>query len=152
MGLTSWAGDRPRKTDVGTAKNYLSEEEIQALNLIVSAYLDFAELQAHSRKPMHMADWSRKLDDFIRVTDRDILTHSGLISHDAAVAKAEAELARFRAAQAALPQPVDRHFAQTLGELEKIEGEAQVLPDRKADAPKKKPARKRKPQAGGEGK
>jgi hypothetical protein len=61
MGLTCWASDRPRKTDVGTAKNYLTEEEIQALNLIVSAYLDFAELQARSRKPMYMtgfASWT----------------------------------------------------------------------------------------------
>jgi hypothetical protein len=62
MGLTCWAGDRPRKTDVSTAKNYLSEDEIQGLNLIVSAYLDFAELQARSSKPMYMADWVRKLD------------------------------------------------------------------------------------------
>lgn len=57
MGLTSWAGDRPRKTDVGIAKNYLNQEELETLNLIVSAYLDFAELQARNRRPMHMADW-----------------------------------------------------------------------------------------------
>ncbi len=73
MGLTSWSGDRPRKTDVGIAKNYLNQEEIEALNLIVSAYLDFAELQARSRRPMHMADWIAKLDDFLRLSDRDIL-------------------------------------------------------------------------------
>ena len=103
MGLTSWSGDRPRKADVATAKNYLTEDEIQALNLIVSAYLDFAELQAHSRKPMYMADWIRKLDDFIRLSDREILTHAGKISHDTAVAKAEAEFDKFRTAQAALP-------------------------------------------------
>jgi hypothetical protein len=149
MGLTTWAGDRPRKADVSIAKNYLSEEELQALNLIVSAYLDFAELQARSHKPMYMADWGRKLDDFLRVADRQILTHSGVISHDAAVAKAEAELGKYREAQAALPQPVDRHFEQTLGELEKLEGEAQaqVLPAPKSEERKKKPARKKKPQA-----
>ena len=144
MGLTSMAGDRPRKADVSTAKNYLSEDEIQALNLIVSAYLDFAELQARTRKPMYMADWIRKLDDFIRLTDREILTHAGQISHDAAVAKAEAELAKFREAQAALPQPVDRHFEQTLGELEKIEGESKTLPKPKEGEPKKKLGRKKK--------
>ena len=65
-GLTTWAGDRPRKTDVSIAKNYLNQEEIESLNLIVSAYLDFAELQARSRRPMHMADWIAKLDDFLR--------------------------------------------------------------------------------------
>ena len=71
MGLTSWSGDQPRKGDVSIAKNYLNEDEIKALNLIVSAYLDFAELQAVSRKPMYMAGWIRKLDDFIRISDRD---------------------------------------------------------------------------------
>ena len=64
MGLTSWAGDRPRKTDISIAKNYLNQEEIESFNLIVSAYLDFAELQARNRQPMHMADWITKLDDF----------------------------------------------------------------------------------------
>jgi hypothetical protein len=149
MGLTSMASDRPRKTDVAIAKNYLTEEEIQALNLIVSAYLDFAELQARTRKPMNMADWIRKLDDFIRLTDREILTHAGQISHDAAVAKAEAELAKYRQAQAALPQPVDQHFEQTLDELEKIEGASKALPEPKGVEPKKKPGRKNNPKAEG---
>ena len=144
MGLTSWAGTRPRKPDVTTAKNYLTEDEIQALNLIVSAYLDFAELQARSRKPMYMADWIRKLDDFIRLSDREILTHAGKITHDAAVAKAEAEFDKFRAAQAALPQPVDRHFEQTLDELERLQGESKVLPQPKPEEPKKKSGRRKK--------
>ena len=103
------------------AKNYLKENEIKALNLIVSAYLDFAELQALNRKPMYMADWISKLDDFLRLSDRDILTHAGKISHDDAVIKAEAEFERFRQTQAALLQPVDEHFEQSLDELKKIE-------------------------------
>ncbi len=61
MGLTSWAGDRPRKTDVSIAKNYLNADEIDALNRIVTAYLEFAELQALNRRPMYMADWFSKL-------------------------------------------------------------------------------------------
>jgi hypothetical protein len=69
---------------VTIAKNYLTKEEIEALNLIVSAYLDFAELQARSHRPMHMADWIAKLDDFIRLSERDILTHAGRISHQQA--------------------------------------------------------------------
>lgn len=131
MGLTSHAGGRPSKSDVSVAKNYLTEEELRALNLIVSAYLDFAELQAMSRKPMAMADWIAKLDDFIRMTDRQILTHAGKIPHETAKLKAEAELEKFRMAQAAMPQPVDQHFAAVIDELKKIEGQVQKKPGRK---------------------
>ena len=124
MGLTSYAGSVPRKTDVGIAKNYLTEDELRALNLIVSAYLDFAELQAITRKPMTMNDWIAKLDDFLRISDRQVLTHSGAISHDAALQKAEAELAKFRVAQDVLPQPVDEHFAAAVEGIKQLEAEA----------------------------
>jgi len=140
MGLTTWDGDRPRKTDVSIAKNYLKQDEIEALNRIVTAYLEFAELQALNRKPMSMVDWIAKLDDFLKLSDREILTHAGKISHDAAKEKSEAEFVRFKAQQAALPQPVDEHFTQSLDELKKIEGQAK-------DAKKKatgKPASKKK--------
>jgi hypothetical protein len=96
MGLTSWKnapGGPVRKTDVAIAKNYLSQAEIAALNLIVSAYLDFAELQASGRRPMHMADWIAKLDDFLRLSDREILTHAGRISHDLAEEHAHVQYA-----------------------------------------------------------
>ncbi len=126
MGLTSWSGDRPRKSDVAVAKDYLNEDELKALNLIVSAYLDFAELQALSRRPMYMVDWVRKLDDFIRISDRDILLHAGAIPHEVARLQAEAEYVTFRAVQDALPQPVDRHFVESLAELEKIDGDAKA--------------------------
>ncbi len=140
MGLTSWAGDKLRKTDVSIAKNYLKEDEIKALNLIVSAYLDFAELQALNRKPMYMAGWIAKLDDFLRLSDRNILTHAGKISHEDAVIKAEAEFERFRQSQAALPQPVDQHFEQSLDELKKIEKRKPSLPKKPA---KSKPTKKK---------
>ncbi len=94
MGLTTWknAPSGPvRKADVAIAKNYLSQEEIEALNLIVSAYLDFAELQARSHRPMHMADWITKLDDFIRLSDHDILAHAGRVSHQQAEEHAHAQ-------------------------------------------------------------
>ena len=109
--------------------------------MIVSAYLDFAELQAMNRKPMYMADWIRKLDDFLRLSDRDILTHAGKISHEDAVIKAETEFERFRQAQASLPQPVDQHFEQTLDELKKIEKQKPQLPKKsvKKIPTKKKP-------------
>jgi len=127
MGLTSWSGDRPRRDDVGTAKNYLNVAELSALNLIVSAYLDFAELQAMSRRRMHMADWTAKLDDFLRLSERDILTHAGTVSHEMARLKAESEFERFRAAQSALPQAVDRHFAEAIKSLEQAEAQVKKL-------------------------
>jgi hypothetical protein len=143
MGLTSWAGDRPRKSDVVIAKNYLTHEELGALNLIVSAYLDFAELQARSRRPMYMADWIGKLDDFLRLSERDILTHAGKISHEQAVEKAEIEFAKYRRAQAALPEPVDQHFEQTLDQLKRIEHQKEPKP--KKESKKKSTKKKPKP-------
>jgi hypothetical protein len=67
MGLMTWPGSRPRKTDVAVVKNYLNEKELSDLNLIVSLYLDFAELQARSRRVMTMRDWIAKLDDFMPI-------------------------------------------------------------------------------------
>jgi len=96
MGLTSWKNapaGAVRKTDVAIAKNYLTQAEIEALNLIVSAYLDFAELQARSHRPMHMADWIAKLDDFLRLSDREVLAHAGNISHQLAEEHACAQYA-----------------------------------------------------------
>ena len=139
MGLTSWAADRPRKPDVGIAKNYLNVDEIDALNRIVTAYLEFAELQALNRRPMYMADWIDKLDDFLRLSDREILTHTGKISHDEAVSKAEGEFDKYRQTQAALPQSVDQHFQQTLDELQKIENRKEALPKKNAGKKGRKP-------------
>jgi len=121
MGLTSWAGDKPRKSDVVVAKNYLNEDEIKSLNLMVSAYLDFAELQALNRKPMTMKDWIVKLDDFLRAADRELLHDKGKVSHDKAVAKASEELEKYRKAQSALPQPVDRHFDEAVKKAKQFE-------------------------------
>jgi hypothetical protein len=80
MGLTHWKGDRPRKTDIAVAKNYLTPEELGMLNLIIDQYLSFAEFQARQRKPMYMRDWVKKLDDFLRLNERNILTNAGRIS------------------------------------------------------------------------
>ncbi|MGD0899145.1 MAG: virulence RhuM family protein [Thermoguttaceae bacterium] len=141
MGLTSWTGDRPRKTDVAIAKNYLNAEEIGALNRIVAAYLEFAELQAMNRRPMYMADWIAKLDDFLRLSDRGILTHAGKISHEQAAEKAEVEFDKYRQTQAALPQPVDHHFEQMLDELKRIERRKETKPKKEAKKPTKKKPR-----------
>lgn len=147
MGLTTWDGAKPRKTDVSIAKNYLNHDELETLNRIVTAYLEFAELQALNRKPMFMAEWIAKLDDFLRLSERNILTHAGKISHEAAQEKAEAEFTRFQQRQAALPQPVDDHFEQSLDELKNIEDQAKrnatgkQVPRKKGN---KKPPQKKK--------
>ena len=70
MGLTTWAGTKVRKGDVTTAKNYLNEDEITALNLLVEQYLAFAEAQAQQRKPMYMKDWVKRLNDILTINER----------------------------------------------------------------------------------
>jgi hypothetical protein len=95
MGLTSWKGAKPRKPDVAIAKNYLTEEELKKLSLIVTQYLDFAELQAMERRPMTMRDWLVKLDAFLRAGDREILEHAGSISAEEARQAAELEFEKF---------------------------------------------------------
>jgi len=77
MGLTSWKGDKVRKQDVDTAKNYLQEEEIKELNRIVTMYLDFAEDQAQRRNVMYMKDWEERLDAFLEFNERAVLEHAG---------------------------------------------------------------------------
>lgn len=120
MGLTSWAGSKPRKTDVSIAKNYLNEQELDALNRIVTAYLEFAELQAKNRKPMYMKDWIAKLDDFLKLSERDLLTHAGTISHELAVSKAEAEFDKFHAHQLTEPTEVEKHFEEAVAKLKNL--------------------------------
>lgn len=121
MGLTTWSGDKPRKTDVTVAKNYLQTAELEALNRIVTAYLEFAELQAMNRKPMHMADWIKKLDDFLKLADHEILNHAGKVSHDRATTKAFEEYEAFSRKRAALPAPVDAHFDAAITEVKRLE-------------------------------
>ena len=120
MGLVTWPGSRPRKIDVAVAKNYLNEQELGDLNLIVSLYLDFAELQARSRRVMTMRDWVAKLDDFMRISDREILTHAGKVSHEAALARAEEEFEKFRRIEDAKPSPVEKHFNEAIEQVKKL--------------------------------
>jgi hypothetical protein len=120
MGLTTWknAPTGPvRKQDVAIAKNYLSQEEIEALNLIVSAYLDFAELQARSHRPMHMADWVAKLDDFIRLTNHEVLAHAGRITHDDAEQHAHRQYEEFDRNRRQIADASDSDFDQAVKRL-----------------------------------
>ena len=119
MGLTCWSGKKPRQADAEIAKNYLNEEEMKVLNLIVSLYLDFAELQALSRIPMSMRDWIAKLDDFLRMASRDILSHAGKISHEEALDKVRIEYSKYQQQTLESPSLVEQHFLETIKEFEK---------------------------------
>lgn len=119
MGLkTTRPGGIVRKEDVSIAKNYLNEDELQVLNRIVMAYIEFAELQALRRKTMSMHDWIVKLDDFLKLSEHELLNHAGTISAEAAKEKAENEYDRYRATVDLLPRPVDKDFEQGLLQIE----------------------------------
>jgi hypothetical protein len=112
--LTTRPGQRIRREDVSVAKNYLTEQEPQTLNRIVTLYLDFAELQALERKPMTMHRWIEKLDDFLKISGRELLDHAGQISHEQALRKAEAEYAKFRRLEDTNPSLVEQEFYKAI--------------------------------------
>lgn len=121
MGLqTTRSGGIVRKDDVAVAKNYLTEDELQVLNRIVNLYIEYAELQALERKPMTMRDWITKLDEFLKISGRELLDHAGKVSADDARAKAELEYSRYRALLDAQPQRVDADFEKAAQELKKL--------------------------------
>ncbi len=123
MGLTSFEGAHPRKTDIATAKNYLSEKELKELNMITSAYLDFAELQALRRRPMTMKDWVAKLDEFLRMSESEVLDNAGQISHEMAIERANTEFEKYRARTGDELSPVERDFLESIKKTQKqIEG------------------------------
>ena len=130
MGLTTWRGTAIRKQDVGIAKNYLTEPELAALNNLVEQYLVFAEGQALRRVPMHMLDWVKKLDGFLALNEREILTHAGRISHEVALNKAELEYDQYKALSVLEPHPVDTDFERATNLVQK-------LPPRKKPKPHK---------------
>ncbi len=91
IGLTNFKGEIPTKKEVEIAKNYLAEDELNILNRMVTAFLEIAEIQALDRTPMYMADWIKQLDTFLKMTNKNILQHSGIISHQKAIEKAHSE-------------------------------------------------------------
>ena len=112
MGLTTWSGAMPTKPEAEVAKNYLTKEEITSLNRIVSLYLDFAEMQAEEHRPMYMKDWINILDDFLRISRKDILTHAGKISAKLAKEKADKEYDKFKERTKNELSPVEIHFLE----------------------------------------
>ena len=119
MGLTSWTGALPKRTDAEVAKNYLSADELDTLNRIVSLYLDFAELQAKSHQPMYMKDWIQKLDDFLKLSGKELLTHAGRISAEIAKQKADMEYDKFKVRTANELTPVEIHFIENFEKEQK---------------------------------
>ena len=101
-----------KKADVGIAKNYLNENEIKLLGLLVEQYLAFAETMAQQRTPMYMKDWIQRLDSILQLNGRELLTHAGKISHEKALQKSEAEFEKYKIAQKAIEKE------QSLKEIE----------------------------------
>jgi len=120
-GVRSFQGISPLKSEVAIGKNYLNEEELDMLNRIVTAYLEFAELRAKRREPMRMVDWIAKLDDFLRLSDYEVLTHAGKITAEQARQKAELEYQEYRKLLNQQPSEVDKHLADALRKLDQIE-------------------------------
>jgi hypothetical protein len=129
MGLqTTRASGIVRKGDVSVAKNYLSEDELQVLNRIVSLYIEYAELQALQRKPMTMQGWITKLDEFLAISGRDVLDHAGSVSAESARRKAELEYGRYRALLDAQPQRIDAEFEKAAKDLKSLPRPKQPKP------------------------
>lgn len=120
MGLTVFKGNHPRKDEVTVAKNYLDEKELNILNRITSAYLEFAELQAIRQVPMTMKDWIIKLDDFIKMTGTELLENSGTISKLEAENKALAEYAKYKETTKDELSEVEKHFIESIKQTQKI--------------------------------
>ncbi len=126
MGLTTWTGGLPKRSDAEVAKNYLNTDELDTLNRIVTLYLDFAELQAQSHHPMYMKDWIEKLDDFLKLSGKALLNHAGTVSAEIAKQKANEEYDKFKTRVQQELSPVEIHF------LENFEREQKRLKDGKS--------------------
>ena len=120
MGLTSWDGKQIKRTDVEIAKNYLNGEEIDALNKIVTAYLDIAEVRALAQEPMYMKDWLETIDDYLKMTRRDILDTKGKVTHKQAIEKAHKEYEKYVSKYDEQISSVEKHFIESINELEEL--------------------------------
>lgn len=118
MGLSNFAAIEPRKSEVVIAKNYLNEDELNILNRIVTAYLEFAELRAKRGHLMKMTEWVTKLDDFLKLGDHDLLTHAGKISAEQAKEKAELEYDNYRKVIDVQPAQVDKDLEAVIKKID----------------------------------
>jgi hypothetical protein len=124
MGLTSWPGEKqgrlPTKQDAQTAKNYLQDGEMETLNRITVAFLEFAEAMAKNRKPMHMADWIAKLDDFLKLGDHPLLDGAGRVSARQAQRHVDVEYDRWHIRAINAPSAVEQHFIEATAKVKKL--------------------------------
>ena len=120
LGLSSWQGEKIRKSDVGVAKNYLEEDELEILNRIVTAYLEMAELQAFNRQAMYMKDWLERLDMFLNMTGRELLDHAGKVSREEALEKANHEYEKFNQKRLSMPTEVEKHFIEAERQIREL--------------------------------
>ena len=121
MGLTSWKGKSIKRSDVEIAKNYLNKDELDALNKIVTAYLDIAEVHALNHEPMYMKDWLETIDDYLKMTRRDILKTKGSVTHKQALEKAHEEYEKYKKSEKSRLSSVEQHFFDSINELEGLE-------------------------------
>ncbi len=121
MGLTSWQGKSIKRTDVEVAKNYLNKNELDALNKIVTAYLDIAEVHALNHEPMYMKDWLETIDDYLKMTRRDILKTKGSVTHKQALEKDHVEYEKYKKSEENTLSSVEQHFLDSINELEGLE-------------------------------
>ena len=119
LGLTTLNGKKPTKQDIEIAKNFLSEDELNVLNRMVTAYLELAELQALNSKPMYMHDWIERLDDFIKLSGNNILDNAGTISHEQALHKAHLEYEKYKEQTKNELSEVEKHFIETIDKTAK---------------------------------
>ena len=118
MGMLSFKGEQPTQADALVAKNYCTEDELAALNSIVSAYLEFAEMQARKRIPMYMSDWIETLDGFLKLSKHEILTHAGKISAKTAELKAKEEYKKYKALNISSVSKVEKDYIKALEDME----------------------------------
>ena len=125
LGLSNYKGTKPTKQETEIAKNYLTEPELNILNRIVTAFLEIAEIQALDQTPMYMKDWIDQLDNFLKMTKKDILNHAGNISHKQALQKAHSEYKRYNELRQNEISEVEKDF------IKQISNTAKKLKDKK---------------------
>ena len=116
MGLTVFPGEQPSSKDITVAKNYLNEEELKILNNLVSAYFDFAEIQAIKHRPMYMADYIKQLDNILSASGEKLLFDAGSVSHQQAIDKAKDEFRKYRLKTLS---PVEKAYLESIKAIQK---------------------------------
>ncbi len=119
LGLSNFRGTKPTKQETEIAKNYLSESELNILNRIVTAFLEIAEIQALNQTPMYMKDWIEQLDDFLKMTKKEVLNNAGTISHQQALEKAHSEYEIYKELKQNESSEVEKHFLKQISDTTK---------------------------------